>query len=366
VAGREIRQAEERWWRPVHSRDMVEGSFLRLQRNVQRLNKETEQPSAAIPHLTHIPTHAGYMATAERGYDATNRKTSMKREVSLQLMVAKRMYTQGAEHACSNNKLLSGIAVSLFQDSIELALLAAINKNDIDPGRRAEFNTYFELLEKQDIEIPFKQIIRQINNTRIQFKHYGVCPDPSEALRFEEATKAFLDKFLLQCFDLEIEQVSLCSLIEDDDLRFILSRAEANLNSQNITDCLKHLCAAKTVIFSRHARLLAPPLCRSTDRDHGIKDMIRRTIEPLETVAIAGVLGINAFELRKILPLPSASKRPNGDWDVVFHAPFWNSETLRDRDLALEALEILVSISIRTEESLKPVRYGREWMNNFY
>jgi hypothetical protein len=73
----------------------------------------------------------------------------MKREVSLQLMVSKRMYLQGVEHAFSNNKLLAGIAISLFQDSIELALLAAINKNDIDPGRHAGFDKYIECLEKK-------------------------------------------------------------------------------------------------------------------------------------------------------------------------------------------------------------------------
>jgi hypothetical protein len=75
----------------------------------------------------------------------------MKREVSLQLMVSKRMYLQGVEHAFSNNKLSAGISISLFQDSIELALLAAINKNDIDPGRHAGFDKYIECLEKKDI-----------------------------------------------------------------------------------------------------------------------------------------------------------------------------------------------------------------------
>lgn len=290
----------------------------------------------------------------------------MKREVSLQLMVAKRMFIQGAMHVCSNNKLLSGIAISLFQDSIELALLAAINKNDIDPGRRADFNRYIELLENENIEIPFKQRIRQTNNTRILFKHYGVCPDPSEALRFEEAARAFLNLFLLQCFGLEIEQVSLCGLIEDDELRSVLSQAEDSLNSQDISDCLVHLCAAKTIIFARHAKLLKPPLHGDTGHDQGIKETIRKSIEPLETVAIAGVLGINAFELRKIMPLPSAYKKQDGYWDATFCAPFWNSETLRDRGLALESLEILVSISIRIEESLRPVKYGHDWMNIFY
>jgi hypothetical protein len=290
----------------------------------------------------------------------------MKREVSLQLMVSKRMYLQGIEHAFSNNKLLAGIAISLFQDSIELALLAAINKNDIDPGRHAGFDKYIECLEKKDIEIPFKQRIRQINNTRIQFKHFGVCPDPSEALRFEEAARAFLNQFLLQCFDLNIEQVSLCALIEDDEIRTVLSQAEDSLNSKDISACLVRLSAAKTIIFARHAKLLKPPLHDNIGNDQGMREMIRKSIKPLETVAIAGVLGINAFELRKILPLPSAHKRQDGDWDATFCAPFWNSETLRDRDLAVESLEILISISIRIEESLKPVKYGRDWMNAFY
>ena len=290
----------------------------------------------------------------------------MKKEVSLQLMVSKRMYLQGVEHACSNNKLLAGIAISLFQDSIELALLAAINKNDIDPGRHAGFDKYIECLEKRDIEIPLKQRIRQINNTRIQFKHFGVCPDSSEALRFEEAARAFLNQFLLQCFDLNVEQVSLCALIEDDEIRNVLSQAEDGLNSKDISACLVRLSAAKTIIFARHAKLLNPSPHDNIGNDQGIKMMIRKSIKPLETVAIAGVLGINAFELRKILPLPSAHKRPDGDWDATFCAPFWNSETLRDRDLAVEILEILISISIRIEESLKPVKYGHDWMNVFY
>ena len=244
-------------------------------------------------------------------------------------MVSKRLYIQGAEHACSNNKLLAGIAISLFQDSIELALLAAINKNDIDPGRHAGFDKYIECLEKKGIEIPFKQRIRQINNTRIQFKHYGVCPDPSEALRFQEAARAFLNQFLSQCFDLVIEQVSLCALIEDDEVRTVLGQAEDNLNSQASVACLVGLSAAKTIIFARHAKLLKPPLHGNTGHDKAMKEMIRKSIEPLEIVAIAGVLGINAFELRKILPLPSAHKKQDGDWDVMFCAPFWNSETLR-------------------------------------
>lgn len=211
----------------------------------------------------------------------------MKREVSLQLMVSKRMYLQGVEHACSNNKLLAGIAISLFQDSIELALLAAINKNDIDPARHAGFDKYIEYLEKKDIEIPFKQQIRQINNTRIQFKHYGVCPDPSEALRFEEAARAFLNRFLLQCFDLNIEQVLLSALIEDDEIRTVLSQAEDSLNTKDISACLECLSAAKTIIFARHAKLLKPPHHDNIGNDQGMKDMIRKSIKPLETFAIA-------------------------------------------------------------------------------
>ena len=290
----------------------------------------------------------------------------MKREVSFQLMVAKRTYIQGAEHAGSNNKLFSGIAISLFQDAIELALLAAINKNDIDPGRRSDFNKYIELLEAANIEIPFKQRIRQINNTRIQFKHYGVCPDPSEALRFEEAARAFLNHFLLQCFGLRIEQISLCSLIEDDELRSVLSKAEDSLNSQDISSCLDQLCAAKTIIFARHAKLVKFPMHRSIWQDQRMIETIRKSIEPLEIVAIAGVLGINAFELRKIMPLPSAFKRQDGEWEATFSGPFWNSETTRDPCLALEILGILVSIAIRIEESLKPVKYDSQWLNVFY
>ena len=290
----------------------------------------------------------------------------MKREVSLQLMVAKRMYVQGVEHVYSNNKLMAGIAISLFQDSIELALLAAINKNDIDPGRRAGFDKCIECLEKKGVEIPYKQGIRQINNTRIQFKHYGVCPDPSEALRFQETARVFLDQFLSQCFDLGIEQVSLCTLIEDEEVRAVLGQAEDSLNSQDVGGCFVGLSAAKTIIFARHSKLLNPPLYGIAGHDQTMKEMIRKSIEPLEIIAIAGVLGINAFELRRILPLPSAHKKQDGDWDVTFCAPYWNSETLRDYDLAAEILEILISISVRIEESLKPVKHGREWMSTFY
>jgi hypothetical protein len=95
-------------------------------------------------------------------------------------------------------------------------------------------------------------------------------------------------------------------------------------------------------------------------------ETIQKTIKPLEIVAIAGVLGINAFELRKIMPLPSAFKRQNGEWDAIFSGPFWNSKTQRDPCLANEILGILVSIAIRIEESLKPVKYDSQWLNVFY
>jgi hypothetical protein len=95
-------------------------------------------------------------------------------------------------------------------------------------------------------------------------------------------------------------------------------------------------------------------------------ETIRKSIEPLEIVAIAGVLGINALELRKIMPLPPAFKRQDGEWEATFSGPFWNSETTRDPCLALEILGILVSIAIRIEESLKPVKYDSQWLNVFY
>ena len=43
--------------------------------------------------------------------------------------------------------------------------------------------------------------------------------------------------------------------------------------------------------------------------------------------------------------------------------PFWSAETLSDRSLALEIMEIPVSISIRVEASLKPVGYSDQWIN---
>jgi hypothetical protein len=51
-------------------------------------------------------------------------------------MVAVHIYIKGAEDADSNYKLLSGIAIWLLQDTIELAFLPAINKHKIDLGKR--------------------------------------------------------------------------------------------------------------------------------------------------------------------------------------------------------------------------------------
>jgi hypothetical protein len=105
-----------------------------------------------------------------------------------QLILSKWLFMQGEQY-CIDDPISAGLAISIFQDSVEMFIWSLIKKFDVEVDKITPFYKYFELIKKSQNnrnkdELPLKAKMLELNNARVGFKHFGNLPDAREAQKF--------------------------------------------------------------------------------------------------------------------------------------------------------------------------------------
>ncbi len=173
-----------------------------------------------------------------------------------QLLVSKRLYAVGLSHSEANDSFSAGLAISLFQDSVELLCWTLITELNPPISDKAAFTTYFDLIEKapnnkECKKLPLKAKMLAMNKVRTSFKHYGILPAISEAKKFQIHTKDFLQESFSIFFDLDFDSLSLSKTIPFKDVRSSVEEAESALSEGNIRNSISHLSVARNLLFEK-------------------------------------------------------------------------------------------------------------------
>lgn len=109
-----------------------------------------------------------------------------------QLLLTKRLFLEGCEFTRNLDSVSCGIAISLFQDAVEMYFWALVKDRSLPVKDSFTFTSNLDAIEKAGIAIPDRPKIIELNKARISFKHYGNLPAPDEATKFRTYTEDFL------------------------------------------------------------------------------------------------------------------------------------------------------------------------------
>jgi lantibiotic modifying enzyme len=126
-----------------------------------------------------------------------------------QLLLSKRFFQQGELFSQGNDPISTGIAISFFQDSVELLVWLIIKEFSIDVKETESFTSLLDKVEKDLTQrgksLLHKAKILELNKARVNFKHYGNLPASSESEKFRAYTESYLRTAFEVCFDMNFD-----------------------------------------------------------------------------------------------------------------------------------------------------------------
>jgi hypothetical protein len=273
-----------------------------------------------------------------------------------QLLLSKRLLEEGKAFARRQDPVSCGLAVSLFQDAVELYVWALVKEKGLQVSDASGFTQNLHALKSSGISILGRAKILELNKARVNFKHYGILPAPEEASRFQGYADDFLRTGLKDHFDTDLDSLSLVSLVSFPDVREQLADAESKLAIGDNERATIALAEAKSLLFGRVERMI--PRIRTyefSQHDRALETLsdggrfgafryIGESLTFLRDLVIVSLLQLPLGEYSFIQNrLPVVLRFASGRIQVeMMHSPPNKEECER-------ILEILISLSTRVE-----------------
>lgn len=279
-----------------------------------------------------------------------------------QLLLTKRLFEEGEKYSLQNDPISAGLAISLFQDSIESVIWLVTKDLGLNVKEKESFTVLLdkvhqELDDNQSIKIPLKAKIQELNKARVSFKHYGILPDISQANKFHGYTEAYLRTFFELYFKKDFDDISMSDLIASDEIRLLIKQAEKNLSTKDYISCVDEIAKAKTKLFYK-IQLFVPEVDRNLVNiaslfDRQVSSQVRDVfkymsdyMKILREISIINIFGISVKEYNHVLQiLPHANIFGDGNFQVIRKLNDYTEEEAKFLlkfiiDLALKVQEI--------------------------
>jgi hypothetical protein len=268
------------------------------------------------------------------------------------------MFLEASAYADRVDPVSSGIAISMFQDAVEIYIWTLVKERNITTKDQAGFVSNLEAVQKAGFNIPYGGKLLELNKARVGFKHYGNLPAHAEVGKFRAYVGDFLQAAMFEHFSVRFDELSLVDLVSDGKIREHLKLAEQNIAGASMREAAEELAKAKTLLFASLNKYVPKVDSHLRDTDRLLN-------------SIPGVRGVNTFAylaeflgaLREAslvalfrLPLqdynflkgslPSASRTSSGKWFLN------HSRSQYSSDECTRALSCIVNLSIQLEASM--------------
>ncbi|BAY87981.1 hypothetical protein NIES267_75230 (plasmid) [Calothrix parasitica NIES-267] len=278
-----------------------------------------------------------------------------------QLLLTKRLFEEGEKYSLQNDPISAGLAISLFQDSIESVIWLVTKDLGLNIKEKESFTVLLdkvhqELDDNQSIKIPLKAKIQELNKARVSFKHYGILPDISQANKFHGYTEAYLRTIFELYFKKDFDDISMSDLIASDEIRLLIKQAEKNLSIKDYKSCVDEIAKAKAKLFYK-IKLFIPEVDRNLGIvdylfDKQISSQIRKVfrymsdyMKKLREISIINILGISVKEYNHFSQmLPHANFFGVGNIQVIHK---YNNYTEEDTKFLLK---FIVDLALKIQE----------------
>ncbi|MDC0659671.1 hypothetical protein N6L27_16840 [Leisingera sp. SS27] len=132
-------------------------------------------------------------------------------------------------------------AISLLHDSLEAFLVTASDFLNANVKQQTDIPTYLDRINEklpENVELPFRFRLLQLNKVRVNAKHHGVQPDRTELQGYLGTCRDFFEKATKTIFQREFWNLSLTSILDDGETKELLQECENSLAQKNYNDAL--------------------------------------------------------------------------------------------------------------------------------
>jgi hypothetical protein len=280
-----------------------------------------------------------------------------------QLLLVRYLFQQGQDALAEKGPYSAGLAVSLFQDAIELMAWTIAKEVDAKVSEKAPFESLWDAIKSapknaSGKELPLKAKVVDVNKARVGFKHYGNLPAESDVSKFEGYASQFLQIACRDFFGFEFAEISLIDLIQHPTAVGHLRAAEKAIASSDAREALSEIAKAYHYLgkpmgtlvprlgndlsralpqFGQAARSVAPGVKALEDHVGAMRDFV--------VVTALGIPLLDYFRLR--LLLPGVAKFGDGSFQVQ-----WIGLRPVDADDAAFGLKFVIRYALASQELL--------------
>ena len=226
-----------------------------------------------------------------------------------QLMLVRYLFQCGEKALKMQDEKACGVAISHLQDAVEMFLYAIVKERSLEAKPpKNDKHTFFSLLQAVEHslqrKLPFVSAMEELNSARVQFKHFGRLPVPSDAEQSLVSTRQFLTEATKMAFDQDFDSISLVDLIKDEQTRNALKQAGDCLKRGCISECLG-MCAKAHDLAERVLISIVPQVSQwmSIQVDYGESGRkkplvgLDNYLNLLREMSVAALLDIAARDL---------------------------------------------------------------------
>lgn len=173
----------------------------------------------------------------------------MNIETIRRLMLARHLYELGCASSRSANDIHLFSAANLFQDAVEVFLIAVADYVGATLDQNTSFDQYFVKINAKNTSqtLPFQNKLIRLNKMRVNSKHYGIQPERKECDRLALTVREFFDEVSNSVLGVTFSTVSTIDLLQDGETKEVLLEAKNALEAKNYEICA--ICCRKALFL---------------------------------------------------------------------------------------------------------------------
>jgi hypothetical protein len=154
------------------------------------------------------------------------------------LVQAKMLYLHGCTHASRKDTVSRLLAIHHFDNAVEMVLRCVATKRDT---RSRKKQLYFEDLLQEIDGLPLKEQMRGLHRLRNNVQHQGDVPSMESVIKYRSYVEDFFKEVCRKIFNVFYEELFLSTLIENENLRKQVLKAEEAFGKEEYRLCIE-LC----------------------------------------------------------------------------------------------------------------------------
>jgi hypothetical protein len=273
-----------------------------------------------------------------------------------QLLLCKRLFSEGSFYADRSDSISSGISISLFQDAVEMYVWTLIKEKNITIKDGASFTSNLENVQKTGIQLSQVAKLIELNKARVGFKHYGNLPDSTEVTKYQAYVEDFLRTSFQNHFSQNFDDLSLADLVSNIEVRERLKATESLAMTGEYSKATREAAIAKAMLFAQLTQFIPKVNSDLKHMDSIISQIpeargsrtfqyLAEYLNLLRETTLASLLKVPLQEYTYLSRvLPTAHKMGNGNWETI---PIGLHQY--DEAMCKRILTCLVNIAIRLE-----------------